>query len=474
MWNSRWARRIATGVVVYAVAYWGWLTLGWLAPALGAAFSARIAGVEFLPVNLGLIFLAAYAARRGPSPDVRRCMTLLALATVSPLIGNALSSYVHHVLHRNPDVIWWVNAPLLLYYPIATAALLSLPRAPREETEQRKFLFDAIAVVVGGGLAIWYFVVIPTALTGVRSPIETFYNIAYPIGDIVVIAALVTALLRRRVDGQRRALQLFLGGMAIYIASDLANQNIIAQHGEFVESWTDAAAMLAYALMAWGCVRYATDPVPPATADDPATLTQPFSPLPYASLVLCYLLLLMEASRQPAAERWTVLAVGAVLLTLVVVLRQIQAVRENAVMVAQRAAQVNEARLRSLVQHSSDVISIIAPDGTVLFVSPSIKRVLGYDASELIGTSLLSLLHPDDIPRGQGILSRGGMAAGGPGEPTEPVEWRVRHRDGRWLDLETVGTNLLHDPVVRGIVINTRDVSERRLLEAQLKHQAFH
>jgi diguanylate cyclase (GGDEF)-like protein/PAS domain S-box-containing protein len=474
MWNSRWARRVATGVVVYAVAYWGWLTLGWLAPALGAAFRARIAGIEFLPVNLGLIFVAAYAARRGPSPDVRRCMTLLALATISPLIGNALSSYVHHVLHRNPDVIWWVNAPLLLYYPIATAALLSLPRAPREETEQRKFLFDAIAVVVGGGLAIWYFVVIPTALTGVRSPIETFYNIAYPIGDIVVIAALVTALLRRRVDGQRRALQLFLAGMAIYIASDLANQNIIAQHGEFVESWTDAAAMLAYALMAWGCVRYATDPAPPPAADDPATLTQPFSPLPYASLVLCYLLLLMEASRQPSAERWTVLAVGAVLLTLVVVLRQIQAVRENAVMVAQRAKQVNEARLRSLVQHSSDVISIVAPDGTVLFVSPSIKRVLGYEASELIGTSLLSLLHPDDISRGQSILSRSGMAAGGPGEPTEPVEWRVRHRDGRWLDLETVGTNLLHDPIVRGIVINTRDVSERRLLEAQLKHQAFH
>src|SRR5580704_6364136 len=197
MWNSRWARIVATGVVVYAVAYWGWLTLGFLAPALGAAFRARIAGVEFLPVNLGLIFVAAYAARRGPSPDVRRCMTLLALATISPLIGNALSSYVHHVLHRNPDVIWWVNAPLLLYYPIATAALLSLPRAPRAQTEQRKFLFDAIAVIVGGGLAIWYLVWVRTVQTGVRSQIETFYNTAYPIGDIVVIAGIVTALLRR-------------------------------------------------------------------------------------------------------------------------------------------------------------------------------------------------------------------------------------------------------------------------------------
>ena len=475
MWNSRWSRLIATGVVVYAVAYWGWLTLGWIAPMVGAALRARIAGIEFVPVNFGLIALAWYAARRAPSPEVRRAMALIAIATVSPFLGNTMSSYVHHVQHRNPDLIWWVNAPLLWYYPITTVALLSLPRAPRAQTEQRKFLFDAIAVVVGGGLAIWYLVLIPTALTGERSRIETFYNIAYPIGDVIVIAGLVTALLRRPDGGRRRASQVFLAGMAIYVIADLASQTIIATVGEFVSSWTDAAAMLAYILMAWGCLWFATDPAPPPGDADPAALTQPFSPLPYASLVLCYLLLLAEAAnRKAAGQPWTVLAIGAVLLTLVVVLRQIQAVRENAALVAQRAAQVNEARLRSLVQHSSDVISIIAPDGTVQFVSPSIKRVLGYDPSELIGTSLLGILHPEDIPRGREILSRNGMAAGGPGEPTEPVEWRVRHRDGRWLDLETVGTNLLQDPIVRGIVINTRDVSERRLLEAQLKHQAFH
>src|SRR5579862_5422947 len=256
MWNSRWSRLIATGIVVYAVAYWGWLALWWIAPMVGTALRARIAGIEFLPVNLGLIALTIYAARRAPSAEVRRCMALIAVATISPFLGNALSSYVHHVQHRNPDLIWWVNAPLLWYYPITTVALLSLPRAPRAQTEQRKFLFDAIAVVVGGGLAIWYLVVIPTALTGERTPTETFYNLAYPIGDLIVISGLVTALLRRPVGGQRRALQFFLLGMTIYIVSDLANQNIVAQHGEFVESWTDASTMLAYIFMCWGCVRF--------------------------------------------------------------------------------------------------------------------------------------------------------------------------------------------------------------------------
>ena len=84
MWNSRWSRLVATGVVVYAVAYWGWLTLGWLTPAVAAAFRARIAGIEFLPVNVGLIFVAAYAARRAPSAEVRRCMGLLAMARDGP------------------------------------------------------------------------------------------------------------------------------------------------------------------------------------------------------------------------------------------------------------------------------------------------------------------------------------------------------------------------------------------------------
>src|SRR5581483_11422539 len=83
---------------------------------------------------------------------------------------------------------------------------------------------------------------------------------------------------------------------------------------------------------------------------------------------------------------------------------------------------------------------------------------------------LLSLLHPDDVARGTVALT----ATTGLGAVTPPSEWRIQHRDGRWLAVEAVGTNLLHEPTVRGIVLNARDVSERKALEAQLTHQAFH
>jgi diguanylate cyclase (GGDEF)-like protein/PAS domain S-box-containing protein len=108
----------------------------------------------------------------------------------------------------------------------------------------------------------------------------------------------------------------------------------------------------------------------------------------------------------------------------------------------------------------------------VLFVSPSVERVLGYSPGELEGTPLLSMLHPDDIARGREALSRAGRPA--PGAPTDPAEYRVRHRDGRWVDVESVATNLMDDPAIGGIIVNTRDVSERKLLEQQLKYQAFH
>jgi diguanylate cyclase (GGDEF)-like protein/PAS domain S-box-containing protein len=104
-------------------------------------------------------------------------------------------------------------------------------------------------------------------------------------------------------------------------------------------------------------------------------------------------------------------------------------------------------------------------------VSPSITRIFGYQADELIGTSLVDLLHPDHVTGAMTMLQA--TAESEPGVPT-PVEWRVRHREGRWLHVETVCNNLLAEPTVRGIVLNTRDIGDRKVLEEQLTHQAFH
>jgi diguanylate cyclase (GGDEF)-like protein/PAS domain S-box-containing protein len=154
----------------------------------------------------------------------------------------------------------------------------------------------------------------------------------------------------------------------------------------------------------------------------------------------------------------------------VVVLRQLVTVRENVRLLAEHAARQNEARFRSLVQHSSDVIIVTRIDGTVRFVSPSATRVFGYDPSEMVRHTIADLLHPDDRERASTFFRTVAQSPGVSG----PVEWRFRQPDGSWLHAEILATNLLHDHSVRGVVLNTRDVSERRRLEEQLTHQAFH
>jgi diguanylate cyclase (GGDEF)-like protein/PAS domain S-box-containing protein len=137
---------------------------------------------------------------------------------------------------------------------------------------------------------------------------------------------------------------------------------------------------------------------------------------------------------------------------------------------AERALRASEERFRSLVQNSSDVISIVDADGGVRYHSESVRRVLGYDPAELVDGDPLSLVHPDDRERVARFVAEAALRPG-----VTPAEtWRVRHRDGTWLHSETVAANLLEDPNVRGLVLNTRDVSDRKELEAQLVHQAFH
>ena len=137
---------------------------------------------------------------------------------------------------------------------------------------------------------------------------------------------------------------------------------------------------------------------------------------------------------------------------------------------AEAALRASEERFRSLVQNSSDVITILDADGSVRWHSESLRRVFGYDPEKLLHTDESTLVHPDDRDRVAGFVAEAAMRPG----VTAATTWRSRHRDGTWLHTETVAANLLDDPNVRGLVLHTRDVSERKELEDQLTHQAFH
>ena len=130
----------------------------------------------------------------------------------------------------------------------------------------------------------------------------------------------------------------------------------------------------------------------------------------------------------------------------------------------------SEARFRSLVAHSSDLITVLDGDGIVTYQSPSIERVLGYSVDEVEGTRFDRLLLDTD----RTVLSQ--VITGGAREGSEAhvISCSLQHRDGTWLQFEIQHADLLGDEHVRGIVLNSRDVSERKVFEEQLAHQAFH
>ncbi|TMK19061.1 MAG: EAL domain-containing protein [Actinobacteria bacterium] len=149
---------------------------------------------------------------------------------------------------------------------------------------------------------------------------------------------------------------------------------------------------------------------------------------------------------------------------------QVALALESAALTEDLLIQQSQMRFASLVKNSSDVVMVTEPDTTIRYASPSAHRVLGFEPEELEGRRFAELIAPDDRTRALSFLT---AMADGEGH-VGLTEYRVRHRDGTDLFVETLRTNLLKDPNVKGIVLNTRDISERKQFEEQLSHQAFH
>ena len=131
----------------------------------------------------------------------------------------------------------------------------------------------------------------------------------------------------------------------------------------------------------------------------------------------------------------------------------------------------SDAHLSALVQHSTDVILVITANTTVKYASPSIRQILGYEARDFVGERLLGYVAQADQALFQPALMVLLTLAS---ETTQAFEFRIRHSDGRLLHTECLITNLLDEAAVGGIVVNLRDITERKQFEEQLTYQAFH
>jgi PAS domain S-box-containing protein len=124
----------------------------------------------------------------------------------------------------------------------------------------------------------------------------------------------------------------------------------------------------------------------------------------------------------------------------------------------------SEEYFRSLIENTSDIISVMDAEGRIRYVSPSITRISGEKPEEIIGKNGFENIHPDDIPQLMEVFAEGMKTPG----ITVGAEYRIQHKDGTWHTYQGVGQNLLDNPYIHGIVVHSTDITERKRLEEEL------
>ena len=342
--------------------------------------------------------------------------------------------------------------PLLL----AAAALL-FRRSARSQPRARILVaVDFAAVALAAAMTLWYFVLEPQGTAGRADPVGWALGGGAAVLGIMLLARIAILPVTGLSAGAGTAL-VFGGAAAIVGAVAIGGPATAGAAGVGQVS----LALLRTGLLLGGWLELRS-----REQNDNIAYVRHSSPLFYACVVIgtAPLVLLVV----DLGAHFLIVVAGCLTLGGMVVVRQIVAVREAADLT--RARRKSEARFGWLVRNSSDLIMAVDARGTIDYVSPSVERMVTVGNGGLLGTSVSCLAHPEDVDALNKLVSQ---AAAGHGRRYSG-EWRLRQADGSWLPVETVATSGEGDVDTPGVVLNTRDLQERKALEQKLTFQAFH
>ena len=436
-------------VAAMAVIVWWW--------SAGVSVSPSGPGPAVLIFATGLAaaFVAIKVPRPSDAPNIHRAWQLFALAAVLVVVVDAL-------LLIDPAQSALRDATrLLVLVPIAvaTSALLLFPSPLSRLGDRAAHFIDVALVTVGVSMVAWEFVLrdVSAALAGDPSRVA---SVTIGVGHIVLLAGVASLILRCPSDARRRTYLTLGGAHVALLVSDLPLQLFDAAAGVHTPGRALYLGLVIVTALIEGHAR-----VPARRGDGPGV--RPLAALQYGAAAAGGLALLVGTVR--GGQGLVPLATGAAALVGLVIARLRMAQAEATRLRREHAVLAHDARFRSLVEQSADMIFVVDSTWTVTFTSPSVPAALGYRAGQMLGTSLLDLLHPDQVAdagtRLRECLTNARAMRG---------QWRMRRNDQTYVHTETVCTNLINDTHIRGLVLTARDVTERTSLEEQLKHRAFH
>jgi diguanylate cyclase (GGDEF)-like protein/PAS domain S-box-containing protein len=421
-----------------------------------------------VPTYLGATLLSATAAHRSLNPQARRVWQLLTASLIVYNAGNlqnSVSWYFGHDPFPSIGDVFFVS-----FYPMLLTAVLAIVRVSAVRVPWGRLALDGMILALGFGAFFWFFVIHPSSLAS-NEPDLIRYVLAqgYIVLGCLMVLTFGVFLMNVGVGPlARRTLMLMTIGFCFMFFADIVWAILKVTGTYMVGSLSDALYVSCYLGLAAAAREHLRGP-PRATevASGPGTTLA--QGLPYLAMLVAFVVLVYFQSGN-AGQPTTVMTVIIFALTLLVMLRQGVILRDEAQLRAERAAGLVEARYASLIRNASDVIMITDVDGRIRFVSPAAVHALGIHPDDLVNHSLLDIWVGSDWERLTAFLAE---VAASRGRSVGPVELSVS-RDTSRRTLEAVGTNLLDDPAVAGLALNFRDVSERKALEEQLSHLAFH
>ncbi len=454
------ARWLFVAGTLYTAGVLAWLGYRWG----GTGTVALVANVATVPLWAAATIVSGWQARRVPAGLTRLAWLLVMLAFAAYAAGEATWLVYEEVLHQEPFPSW-ADLGYLAFYPLLAAGLFRFPPSRRRMIAQRDYWLDGLMVLLGGGIALWLFVIAPVVQANKDGTAALLLSIAYPVGDLALLLGATNVLLRGLPHARRAALLL---GIVAFIIADAGFTRLELADRYASGDWPDAAWVLAAWLMLVAATPQQVQPDTQAGAAPTATGARSFSPLAYSALALGLLMLVVLAVQlrgEPAAG----LVTAAVALTALGMARQVTVFRDNNRLNQRSIALLQqighrEARFRALVQHATDVILVSDAAGMVRYITPSAATVLGREREDCLDQPVDGFLHPDSVRATERALLQLPPEGG-----TVTLPARVLHASGAWREVDLTAVNLTTEPGVEGVVITLHDVTDARLAARALQ-----
>jgi diguanylate cyclase (GGDEF)-like protein len=324
---------VLAAVLAMLAVYGLWQVFRWG----GHRHQALIGDLAFFPVNGGAALWAWRVSwRQDLGRATCRAWRLLSVAAWLYLLGDGLQLLYEVVLHQKPDPSW-ADAAYLGFYPVAFAGLLAFPSPRRTLSERFRLLLDAGTVFVGGATVIWYIALRPAVASARGFDLPDLVLFAYPVGDLLLLFGVLSLLWRGAPRSSVASLRIFATGMLVFIVADVTydyvSTNSTYTGGDPVDTlWMVALAIL---FVAAACQLRAG----PADefAAPPRLLASGPSVLPYLAVAGSYVLLMVVGLKSTTFNSVGGVLLGAVVLTVLVSVRQFAALRDNSRLTARYA-----------------------------------------------------------------------------------------------------------------------------------------